>query len=419
MAAPASRPGTKALAAAIPEQIAINSHRPAGGCIPEDTSGIFFHNTRVGKGFGCYYMSLPLMNSAPTYTENQELFACFYDLQGRFASCLAAKPGMLRAWLEALPPRDPEVREPSESVRTWRTARLSAARRRELHRLIVRAEGPGAESRTLAGWLLAAVPVRTFFEMAAVEASGARLSDPASDECHRRLLELRETLFLSNYGLAKAAAKRRSRQGYPEMLSAASDGLLDAIDRYVPGCQAARFAHFAGFWIRYHMARHFQKTGSLISFPVHQHRIARRIDRYLANRESCDTPPSADEVCRELQLGRAAYLWQQCRPKVVSLHGAEGPGAEPPAMELRLCDPAPEPDDHMEQAEIAARLHAMLRAHAGPATRVMLAFSHGIGGLAEAAEDYLAFLEEMALERLAGERARPQAEESGLLRKVT
>jgi len=344
------------------------------------------------------------MTHCPSYARNPELFTAFYNLQGCFASHLAAQPRLIRVWLEALPPREPEAGERTPAAKSWRTARLSAARRSELFALVVRAEGCAEEIPPLALWLLLSVPVCTYFEMAAADGPGSPALAAGAADCHRRLLELRETLFLSNYGLAKAAAKRRRARDYAEMLSAASDGLLDAIDRYVPDARAARFAYFAGYWIRYHMARQLQKTGSVVSFPVNQHRIGRRIDRYLARRKPGDPPPSPEEICGELGLGRAAYYWQQRRPQVVSLHGPGSADPEAPIMELRLCDPAPEPDDRLEQAEIADRLLLLLHAQAGPATRLMLAYSHGVGALADAAEDYLASLQELALARLAGAR---------------
>jgi DNA-directed RNA polymerase specialized sigma subunit len=342
------------------------------------------------------------MTHLPDYTRNHERFTHFYELQGRFAGHLAARPGLLRAWLEALRPREPESAESARAVRFWRTARLSSARRRELSELVARAAADSAEAAPLALWLLASVPVCTFFEMAAARGAAAPALEAEAGDCHRQLQELRETLFLANYGLAKAAAKRRRAQDYAEMLGAASDGLLDAIDRYVPDGRAARFAYFAGYWIRYHMSRQFQKSGSVVSFPVNQHRIGRRIHRYLASREPKERPPSPEEVCHELRLGRAAYFWQQQRPQVVSLHGSGSAGPEVPAMELRLCDPAPEPADRLEQAEIADRLRLLLRTQAGPAARLMLAYVHGVGPLADAAEDYLASLQDLARARLAG-----------------
>jgi DNA-directed RNA polymerase specialized sigma subunit len=340
------------------------------------------------------------MTQLPDYTRNHELFTRFYALQGCFTDHLAARPGLLRAWLEALPPREPDAAESAPAVRIWRTARLSSARRRELSCLVMRAEARPDEAAPLALWLLVSVPVCTLLEMAAAPGLEAPVLGAEAGDCHRRLLELRETLFLANYGLAKAAAKRRRPQDYAEMLGAASDGLLDAIDRYVPDGRAARFAYFAGYWIRYHMARQFQKSGSVVSFPVNQHRIGRRIRRFLANREANVAPPSPAELCQELQLGRAAYFWQQQRPQVVSLHGSASAEPEAPAMELRLCDPAPEPADLLEQAEIAERLRELLHAQAGPAARLMLAYVHGVGPLADAAEDYLASLQDLARSRL-------------------
>src|SRR5476649_958129 len=113
------------------------------------------------------------MTCLPDYTRNHERFTHFYGLQGCFAGHLAARPGLLKAWLQALPPREPEAAESARAVRFWRTARLSSARRRELSDLVTRAEGPAAEAAPLALWLLASVPVCTFFEMAAAQRSTA------------------------------------------------------------------------------------------------------------------------------------------------------------------------------------------------------------------------------------------------------
>jgi hypothetical protein len=98
----------------------------------------------------------------------------------------------------------------------------------------------------------------------------------------------------------------------------------------------------------------------------------------------------------------AAYFWQPQRPRVVSLHGPEGAAGEAPAMELVLCDPAPEPAAEIERAEIAERLRLLVAAHAAPDARLMLAYAHGVGVLADAAEDYLAALLDLARARLAG-----------------
>jgi DNA-directed RNA polymerase specialized sigma subunit len=349
------------------------------------------------------------MPPIPAYSRNGELFADFYSLQGDFAGRLSGHPALIRGWLETLPPRKPEAVESASSgrslpgfARSWRTVSLSSARRRELSSLIARAESWPRETAPLAGWLLAAVPVRTYFEIAAAARPSLNAIDSAADECHSRLIGLRETLFLTNYGLAKAAARRLYRQDYGEMLSAASCGLLDAIDRYVPGEKAARFGHFASYWIRYHLVRQTQKNGSLVSFPVNQHRIRRRIDRYLAERQASDLPPpSTAKLCADLQLGRAAYYWQQQRPCIFSMHAPSGPESDAIAMENCLCDPAPEPDAVLEESEIADRLCQLLREHADPATRVMLAYARSVGSLTDAAEDYLASLHGTVLARIA------------------
>ncbi len=88
----------------------------------------------------------------------------------------------------------------------------------------------------------------------------------------------------------------------------------------------------------------------------------------------------------------------------MSLDASSDSESDRAARDYRLCDPAPEPDAHLEEVEIAARLHSLLRAQAEPATRVMLAYARCVGTLAEAAEDYLLSLHELARARL-GSRA--------------
>ncbi|HVW21758.1 MAG TPA: hypothetical protein VHC86_11130 [Opitutaceae bacterium] len=343
------------------------------------------------------------MTSIPAYAHNHELFTHFYALQGRFTACLASRPALVRGWLEAQPRRVPERAERSEAARSWRTARLSGARRRELSALLERAEDPAPAPAPLAGWLLAAVPVRTYLEIAAA----GRRADPGTEACQEELVEMRDALFATNYGLAKAAARRRRPEDYADMLSAASCGLLDAIDRYVPGAQSARFAHFASFWIRYHLARRAQKNACVVSFPVNQHRIGRRIQRYLRGREPGGPPPTPEELCAELRLGRSAYYWQRRRPTVLSLHAPEGPFEDAPPLELCLCDPGPEPAAQAEETEIAEALREVLRRRVDPSTRLMLAYLHQVGMLGEAAEEYLAALEADGLEAIRGARPMP------------
>jgi DNA-directed RNA polymerase specialized sigma subunit len=340
------------------------------------------------------------MTSFLSYAHNRELFTHFYALQARFTACLASRPGLVRAWLEAQRRRDPERSEASGAARSWRTARLSSARRRELGALIEGAAASSLGSAALAEWLLVAVPVRTYFEIAAP----GGLPDPAAEDCQRQLAALRDTLFATNYGLAKAAARRRRLEDYEDMLSAASSGRLDAIDRYVPGAKAARFAHFAGFWIRYHVSRRAQKNASVISFPVNQHRIGRRIQRYLRGREGAGAAPTPAQLCAELGLGPWAFYWQRSRPTVISLHAPPGAGEEGLPMEQCLCDPAPPPAAQAEENEIAEALRAVLRRRVDPATRLMLAYLHQVGLLGDAAEDYLAGLEAEGLAAIRGAR---------------
>ncbi len=340
------------------------------------------------------------MKTTATYARNQELFRDFYSLQDGMTRALAGHPALIRTWLNAQPPRSGESGESSGASKSWRAARLSIARRRELAGLIAAAEGPG-DAAPLGAWLLASVPARTYLEIADLAAPGFGQSDPAAETQRRRLLRMRETLFAANYGLAKAAAYHSSHPDYDDRLSAASCGLLDAIDRYVPNARAARFGYFASYWIRYHLSRHAQKCGSLVAFPINQHRLCRRIDRYLTDRQAGGRPrPSVRELCAELHLGRDALYWHQLRPRMVSLCSPAGGGPDSPTVEHLLCDPAPDPVSILDEREIGECQRALLRRCASPATRVMLAYTRGIGGLAEAAEDYLAEMGETARQRL-------------------
>lgn len=340
----------------------------------------------------------------PSYTRNDELFTKFHALQADMARSLASHPEVIRAWLDAQPRRMKHSAESGAASKSWRTARLSAHRRRDLDALLVLAERPDADRTPLARWLLAAVPVRTYLDIADKAAPSLRALDPQADECQRRLVELRELLFHANYGLAKAAVLHRDQQDYGDRLSAASCGLLDAIDRYVPGAKAARFSYFAGYWIRYHISRHNQKYHSLVAFPIHQHRISRRIERYLAERQAGGrAPPSEAELCSELSVGLDACYWHRNRPTIVSMHGAVGAEfGRALTMEHLLCDPSPEPAGAVEAADAISLLRSLLRTHAPPATRVMLAYACGLGHLTEAVEDYLSHLHEQVRERMSG-----------------
>jgi DNA-directed RNA polymerase specialized sigma subunit len=351
------------------------------------------------------------MNPAPAYTRNDELFREFYALQCRVAGHLAQHLPALRRWLEALPQRSGDAHAPVGASKSWRTARLSMGRRRELAQLIAaveRAPGDGAEA--IAQWLRASVPVRTYLEIADVVRTGPGGMRPAADESRRELIRRREELFLANYGLAKASAFYGTPQEYDDRVSAASCGLLDAIDRYVPGPQAARFGYFASYWIRYHLARHAQKSGSLVSFPIHQHRLGRKIDRYLESRRAGGLPPpTGAKVCAELSLGPDAYYWHQRRPKMVSLHSTGDGDADSAAIEFLVCEPEAASNSVLDDSEFVERFERSLRVWIPPATRVMLAYNCGIGRLPEAAEDYLASLQQAALQHLRpgpGRRAR-------------
>jgi len=341
------------------------------------------------------------MPPAPDYTRNHELFSTFRSLQGHLAGRLAANPGVITAWFNSLPHRDTDAPEgdPVRATPSWRTARLSTGRRRELALLLSRADNPPAGAEPLAAWLLSSVPVCTYLEIADSARPSLLAVDPLADDFCRQVVRLRETIFLANYGLAKVAARNNNPWDHSDLLSAASCGLLDAIDRYVPGATAARFSYFARYWIRYHLSRHLQKNSSVVSFPIHQHRIGRRIERYLAARDSGPHPVRV-KVCEELSLGAGAFHSYSLKPRIVSLQSPANDREEAPGFEFFLCDPAPTPDTVLEDAETASHLRALLRTSAEPETGVMLAYARSVGALAEAAEDYLSSLHNLTLDRI-------------------
>ena len=340
------------------------------------------------------------MSPTHDYNRNDEMFLAFRELQRRFAGHLARHPALIRVWLDAQPACRKSAGSAGCASRSWRTARLNSSRRSELAGLLGQAEKPGADPAPLAAWLLAALPVRTYLKIADGARPDLAAIDPEAGRCLRELMRMREELLLANYGLARVAARQRRAIDYDDRMSAASCGLLDAIDRYVPGARAARFSYFASYWIRYHVSRQSLKAASLVSYPVHQHRVNRRIARYVAERSEGDRAPSQEQIRADLKLGLNACCWHHPRPSVVSLHSPPESDPDSPALENRLADPAPDPAAILEEAEADSRLCALLRVHAPPATRLMLAYAHGIGALPEAADEYLSHLKEMVRERM-------------------
>ncbi|MGH7995636.1 MAG: hypothetical protein ACREFX_04715 [Opitutaceae bacterium] len=305
------------------------------------------------------------MESAPIYANNPAAFADFYAAQGRLVASLARHPELIRAWFAEKPPHRAARIEAVDRSRSWRSSRLNSLRRRELAELLdgMRTGDPAREE-ALAAWLLGATPVGTYFEIAAAAKPSLRSIDPEADGRLRELISRRDSLFAANYGLAKIAAIRRHGCDFGDCLSAACSGLLDAIDRYVPGERAARFGYFATYWIRYHLSRNFQKHGSLVRIPIHQYRIERM--------ERAPGDPRRPPI------------------EVVSLSSGRGEAAgDPSHIEALLCDPGPAPSEGSQAGEFDERVRDWLNRRMPPAIRVMLAYGHGVGPLAEAARDYL------------------------------
>jgi hypothetical protein len=267
--------------------------------------------------------------------------------------------------------------------------------------LIELAAGETAGQVRLAAWLLTSLPVGSLLEISALSGPVRGPLQPETATCCRHLIALRNRIFLANYGLAKAAASAARSGEFDERLSAACSGLLDAVDRYVPGERAARFAFFATYWIRYHVSRQLQKQSSVVSFPIHQQRIVRKIDRLMADRRGRGLPePSSAEVRSELDLGADAYARHFGRPRVVSIQGGGTPPEGKESADLVLYDPAPCHATMRDGDVVVGRIRHWLKTSVPPATRVILAYAQGIGPLPEAALEYLEHLREIARERL-------------------
>ncbi len=340
------------------------------------------------------------------YEHNQARFAEFYAVQKALVNCLARLPALVRTWFESLPPREEGSGEETSASKSWRAARLSAARRRQLSAMLVTAE-TNPDAPGLAEFLLKSLPVETYFAIADMARPSLRALNQKADEVYRELAEKRNDLFAANYGLAKAAV--RGARNYDELLSAASCGLLAAIDRYVPeGKATARFGYFANFWIRYHISRYGQKNGGIVPLPINQQRIVRKIERYLQERRVGGLPvPTALEVCSELKISADAYYWYQQRPVIISLdtfgpeENEEGEAAR--GFDNLIAAPAPEPDRELENTEAGIYARELLRKHVPSYQRAMLSYARRIGSLVDAAEDYLADLEVQMLDDLRGQ----------------
>ena len=209
------------------------------------------------------------------YLKNAALFAEFHVQQKEFVRHLAAHPSLVRDWLDSLPPRDDSQEGPPTASKTWRAARLSGTRQRELSALIAQAEQPDGPIEPLAHFLLTALPVSIYFAIADRARPSLSQLNPQLQEQYRQLETKRNELFTANYGLAKSAV--RGKKAYDELLSAASTGLLDAIDRYDPfDPKSSKFGYFATFWIRFQVSRYGQKNGTTVALSINQQRIVRR-----------------------------------------------------------------------------------------------------------------------------------------------
>jgi len=334
-----------------------------------------------------------------SYRQNVETFTEFYSLQGEYTSALARHPDVIRIWLDGRPKpvRSSEDENGICASQSWRSTRMTNRRRRELTELL----GSAEERGRLSTWLRASLPVLSLIEIGDWARPSLRSLDPAGGDIAAELAALREKIFLANYGLAKSAAAHGRPEGFDDRLSAACVGLLDAIDRYVPGERAARFAYFATYWIRYQIGRQAQKFGGVVSFPIYQQRMVRKIAQLALDRQSRGLAEATQaEICSALEVGPDAYYRHRQRPMVLSLHAPAIEGETKTGFEHVLCDPAPAPGEELEDQDLASRIDGWLKRSLPPATRVMLAYAHELGPLPEAAAEYLDHLREIARERL-------------------
>lgn len=333
------------------------------------------------------------------YLKNEGRFGDFYELQRTLVARFAAHPGLVRIWLSSLPPREENTEESAHGSKSWRAERLSLPRRRELAGLIAQAELSPDQAGPLAEFLLTMLPVSLYFAIGECARPDLRSVDAEADRLIRQMADLREQLFQANYGLAKSLV--RGKRDYEELVSIASSGLLAAIDRYD---MRAKFGYWATLWMKHEVRLHGQKHNGIVALSINQQRIVQRIDRFLEERSALGLPePSEAEVCTELEITPDAYYWYRQKPTLVPLesilptedeHGGEKKGD----FDELLAASAPEPDEVVEDVEIAAYLRDVLRKQLDPARRVMLSYVETIGSLTDAAADYLADLEAQGIE---------------------
>lgn len=347
----------------------------------------------------------PASGHGDRYLSNHLLFTEFYALQREFVSCLGHHTALIRAWLDSLPLRDDSNEDgPPRASKAWRASRLSATRQRELSVLIANAELNPATQPELCAFLLKCLPVSVYLLIADRARPSLGAIDPMAANLYRKLVSQRDHLFDVNYGFVRKAVA--GRKPYDELLSAASCGLVDAIDRYVPErLNLARFAYFASFWVRYQVSRYGQKNNGTVTLSINQQRIIKRIEHYLEDRRRAGLPAATElEICTDLKISPDAYYWYLQRPIMVSLdsiYPTEDENNESSiAGDNLIASPEPKPDEQLEAAEIAEYLREILRKNLPGQRRVMLSYARRIGNLADAVDDYLSDLEAQTLGRV-------------------
>ena len=106
------------------------------------------------------------MTCEPAYAQNTERFEDFYSVQRSLTRHLAGHGELIKQWLASRPFRGDEKAGRAGKLKSWRTARLNLARRRELKALVAAAGAGSQREEALAQWLLTSMPVRSYLEIA-------------------------------------------------------------------------------------------------------------------------------------------------------------------------------------------------------------------------------------------------------------